>query len=182
VTRTGANAGDTVFNPGDVWTYSCTMATAVGATSADNTATASGTDENGKQAQGTDSASIPLTPPGTTPGGGTPGGGGVLPEQILSGRARLRGPSGCVKRAFRARVTGRSIASVTFFVDGRLVKKFTGKRASYSIKVRPSRFGFGRHRIVARVRFVAGSGTKARRLPLTFRRCAKQAIAPRFTG
>jgi uncharacterized repeat protein (TIGR01451 family) len=191
VARTGANAGDTVFDPGDVWTYSCTMATAVGDPSADNTATAKGTDENGRDAEGTDSASIPLTQPGggsqppaggTPPGGETPGGGGTLPETIKSGRARLRGPSGCVKRAFRARVRGRSIASVAFYVDGKLVKKFTGKRAVYSIKVKPSRFGFGRHRIVARVKFVNGSGTKARRLPLTFRRCADQAIAPRFTG
>ena len=28
----------------------------------------------------------------------------------------------------------------------------------------------------------AESGTKARRLPLTFRRCAQGAVAPRFTG
>ena len=40
-----------------------------------------------------------------------------------AGRAQLRGPSGCVKQAFKARVAGRSIASVTFYVDGRKVKK-----------------------------------------------------------
>ena len=37
------------------------------------------------------------------------------------GRARLRGPSGCVYRPFRAVVTGRQIRRVTFFVDGRRV-------------------------------------------------------------
>ena len=79
-------------------------------------------------------------------------------------------------------MTGRSIASVTFFVDGKLVKRFTGARASYSIKVNPKALGFGRHKVVARIKFTAASGTKARRLPLTFRRCARQAIAPRFTG
>jgi hypothetical protein len=105
----------------------------------------------------------------------------VLPETIASARARLRGPSGCVRRAFRARVSGRSIRSVAFYVDGRLVKKF-GKRGRYSIKVRPARLGFGRHRIVARVRFVRGSGTRVRTLRLTFRRCARQTLAPRFTG
>ena len=106
----------------------------------------------------------------------------MLPETIVSGIARLRGPSGCVKQAFKASVRGRSIASVAFFVDGKLAKKFTGTRAVYSIKVNPRRYGFGRHRVVARVTFVAESGTKARRLPLTFRRCAQGTIAPRFTG
>jgi hypothetical protein len=106
----------------------------------------------------------------------------VLPEVVLSGRARLRGPSGCVHRAFHATVRGRSISSVRFFVDGRLVKRLRGQRASYSVTVRPSRLGFGRHRVVARVRFVSGSGTTPRRLRLTFRRCARQTLTPRFTG
>jgi len=38
------------------------------------------------------------------------------------------------------------------------------------------------HKVVARVTFVEGSGTQARALPLTFRRCAQGAVAPRFTG
>lgn len=202
VARTGANAGDTAFDPGDVWTYACTMATQVGQTSADNTATATGTNAEGKSATAADSASIPLTqpattpsgltpagiapagttPPGTTPPGSTPSpGGGVLPESILSGRARLRGPSGCVK-AFRARVTGRSIASVAFYVDGRLVKRISDRRTTYAVKIKPRRYGFGRHRVVARVRFVAASGTAPRTLRLTFRRCAQGAVSPRFTG
>jgi hypothetical protein len=180
-TRSGTNAGDTVFNAGDTWTYDCSMQTAVGQTLAENTASATGKNSDDKSVTGTDAASVPLTQPATTGGGETPG-GGVLPEETLSGRAQLRGPSGCVKKAFRARVTGRSIASVSFFVDGKLVKRFTGQRASYSIKVRPKALGFGRHKIVARVVFLAASGTKARRLPLTFRRCARQAVAPRFTG
>ena len=46
----------------------------------------------------------------------------------------------------------------------------------------PDRYGFGRHRVVARVRFTAESGTRALRLPLTFRRCAQGTVAPRFTG
>jgi hypothetical protein len=119
-----------------------------------------------------------ITPPPTTP----PAGGGVLPETIVSGIARLRGPSGCVKTAFRARVTGRSIASVAFRVDGKLVKRITGERSRYTVRVKPRGYGFGRHRVVARVTFVTGSGTAPRRLPLTFRRCAQGAVAPRFTG
>jgi uncharacterized repeat protein (TIGR01451 family) len=197
LTRTGANAGDTAFDPGDVWTYACTMATQAGQTSADNTAAATGTNAEGKSATASDSASIPLTQPATTPGGATPGGttpagttpapavapgGGILPESVASGRAHLRGPSGCVETAFRARVKGRSIASVAFYVDGKLLKRISGRRATYSIKIKPRSYGFGRHRVVARVRFVAASGTTARTLRLTFRRCAKGVVAPRFTG
>ena len=100
----------------------------------------------------------------------------------MSGRAQLRGPSGCVDKSFRARVTGRSIASVAFFVDGRLLKRISDRRATYAIRVQPRRYGLGRHRIVARVRFVAASGTETRTLRLTFRRCAQNAVSPRFTG
>lgn len=136
-----------------------------------------------------------VLPPGTTPPtcppptSSTPAtvtpvvpASGTLPETVLSGRARLNGPSGCVKRAFRATVRGRSIASVVFFVDGKLVKRYSRGGNSFSIKVKPRGLGFGRHRIVARVRFDADSGTRARRIPLTFQRCARQVVQPRFTG
>ena len=151
-----------------------------------NTACAEGMD-GGTEVEDCASATVTLTPKTpTTPGGPTPGGttpgGGTLPDTIASGQASLRGPSGCVKQAFRARVTGRSLASVTFFVDGRQVKRFTGARAVYAIKVNPLKYGLGRHRVVARVTFVSESGTPARTLRLTFRRCAKGAVAPRFTG
>jgi hypothetical protein len=198
--RTGANAADATLDPGETWTYACAMATQAGQTVAENTATATGTNGDGKTASATDSASIPLTqppadnpptqnppaqnPPSSNPGGTvtTPSQGGVLPVSVASGRASLRGPSGCVKRAFRARVSGRSIASVTFFVDGKKVKTVSGKRSVYAVKVRPGRLGFGRHKIVARVVFTAASGTAARSIPLTFRRCPQGAVAPRFTG
>ena len=138
-------------------------------------------------------ATVTLTPAATTPAGdppGTPGTpGGSTPGAAARCRRRSRPAApACAARAVAssrrsARAsTGRSIASVTFFVDGKLVKRFTGARASYSIKVNPRSYGFGRHRVVARVTFVAGSGTQARRLPLTFRRCARGTVAPRFTG
>ncbi len=106
----------------------------------------------------------------------------MLPETIVSGIARLNGPSGCVKQAFQANVRGRSIAAVAFYVDGKLVKRISKARARYSVKVKPGRLGFGRHRVVARVTFLAESGTAAQRLPLTFRRCAQGSVQPRFTG
>jgi len=50
------------------------------------------------------------------------------------------------------------------------------------VRITPDRHGFGRHRVVARVRFTAGSGTRALRLSLTFCRGAQGTVAPRFTG
>jgi hypothetical protein len=105
-----------------------------------------------------------------------------LPETVVSGRARLSGPSGCVYRAFRASVTGRRIASVRFFVDGRLVKRIDERRRTYTVRVRPKGLGLGFHRVTARVRFVGASKTAPRTLRLTFRRCARQTVSPRFTG
>lgn len=146
------------------------------------------------------------TPPGTTPGGTTPPGppattpppgtpaaggtppatppaaGGVLPETIASGRARLSAPSGCLKRAVTARVRGRSISAVEFWLDGRMIKRISGPRSSYRVRLNPQRYGFGRHRLVARVTFASNSGTVAKRLPVSFRRCSRNAVAPRFTG
>jgi hypothetical protein len=52
----------------------------------------------------------------------------------------------------------------------------------YAVRIRPNKYGFGRHRVLARVQFSAESGTPAQRLRLTFRRCAQGVVAPRFTG
>jgi len=129
-------------------------------------------------------AAQPSTPPTTTTptpadGLGTPGA-----NDNTGASARLRGPSGCVRRPFRARVSGREIAQVTFFVDGTLretVKAKTG-RTVFSLRVDPRRQNVGMHRITARVRFTAGSATKARTLRLVYQRCSTTAGRPRFTG
>ena len=71
---------------------------------------------------------------------------------------------------------------MTFFLDGKRIKRITGERSVYSVKIRPNSLRFGRHRVVARVQFTAESETASRRLPLTFRRCGRGAVAPRFTG
>ncbi len=179
---------DTSFDPGDTFHFSCTYVVPAGVESVLNRASVCGTytppQDSGLPPKDVCSEAEHklLVPPPTQPVNNPAAGGGVLPDTIASGIARLRGPSGCVKQAFKASVRGRSIASVAFFVDGKPAKRFTGTRAVYTIKVNPRRYGFGRHRVVARVKFVAGSGTKARRLPLTFRRCARGTIAPRFTG
>ena len=123
----------------------------------------------------------PENPPTSQPSGD----GEVLPEAIVSGAARMRGPSGCVSRRFNATVAGRQIARVTFFVDGRKVKRVnakTGQRV-FKLGITPKKFGKGIHRVTARVVFKAESGTKARTLRAELRSAApRQIVAPRFTG
>jgi hypothetical protein len=196
LTRVEPNLADATFDKGDQWYFTCTVVAPAGPAQVDNIAKVCGDYDDDTVEKMTVCAedphtftvpppnTPPNTPPSVTPDSVPPGttpDGEVLPETILSGRAQLRGPSGCVKQAFKARVAGRSIASVTFYVDGRKVKK-VGRGKAFTLTVNPARYGLGRHKVVALVRFTAASGTKARRLPLTFRRCAQGAVAPRFTG
>ena len=192
LTRVEPNLADATFDKGDQWYFTCTVVAPAGPAQVDNIAKVCGDYDDDTVEKMTVCAEDPhtftvpppSTPPSVTPDAVPPGttpDGEVLPESIVSGRAQLRGPSGCVKQAFKARVAGRSIASVTFFVDGRKVKT-VGRGKAFTLTVNPARYGLGRHKVVALVRFTAASGTKARRLPLTFRRCAQGAVAPRFTG
>jgi hypothetical protein len=108
-----------------------------------------------------------------------PPAGDVLGDEVLSGRSRLRGPSGCVGRLVKATVSGRAIRTVVFSLDGRRVKTTKGA-GSYS--VRSSTLPDGVHRIRAKVTFRASAQTRARTHVVTFRRCAVRQVAPRFTG
>jgi hypothetical protein len=110
---------------------------------------------------------------------GAPGAGSTAEAS-----ARMSGPRRCVRGQFAARVTGREIARVTFFVDGRRRRTVaaTGGRTVFSLRVDPLGQNLGMHRITAKVRFTADSGATARTLRLVYQRCAKAAVRPRFTG
>ena len=152
LTRAEPNLADPTFDPGDEWFYTCTVIAPAGPARSTTSRRSAATTRPPQGRQGRRSATRtrtrsrcrrrhasgdaagtpPVTPPGDTPPSSTPtppGSGESCPRRSLSGRAVLRGPSGCVKTAFRARVRGRSISSVTFFVDGRRVKQVNGKRA-----------------------------------------------------
>jgi Ice-binding-like len=122
-------------------------------------------------------ATPPSTPPPTT----------TLPPADSTGStrasARLRGPTGCVARPFRARVSGRQIAHVTFFVDATRRQTINAKpgRTVFSLRVDPRRQSVGKHRITAKVRFAANSAVKALTLRLVYQRC-NTPKRPRFTG
>lgn len=105
----------------------------------------------------------------------------VLGERIGAVRARLLAPSGCAARTFSARVRGAGIARVVFRLDGKTVKTIR-KGGLFSARVNPQRLSLGVHRLVATVTFEASRHAKSRTLRVSFQRCGKRLIAPRFTG
>ncbi len=138
----------------------------------------------GEQPPGQQPPPTTTTVPPTTPTGDTtPPSGGVLPETVLSGRARLLGPSGCVRGSFTVRVRGRSIASVRYAVNGKRVKTVRRPNANgaFAVRINSVKYGVGAHKLTARVRFESGSGTAPRTLSGRFFRCAQTEL-PRFTG
>jgi hypothetical protein len=137
-------------------------------------------------------------PPASTPAPGAPGVGNNTPGAPGAGGAtgtpgtgaatggspRLRGPQHCVKVPFRARVTGRQIAQVTFYVDGKLRRtvKATAGQILFSLRVNPLEQNLDKHRITAKVRFTTASGAKLHTLRFVYQRCSTAAAKPRFTG
>ena len=173
--NTGADATPSQLDPGDAWTYTCTaQTTGQPPGTFVNTATVTGKDFLGKTVTDTDDFPTELTQQA------------VLPEpEIINGAARLRGPSGCVKGPFRATVRGSRIARVTFFVDGKRFRRINapnGEGTRFTVKINPRGRGFGVHRVTARVQFASASQTQTRTLRLSFQRCRKQVVRPRFTG
>jgi hypothetical protein len=126
--------------------------------------------------------------PDTGSTNGAPGSGSTngAPDtgSTAGASARMSGPRRCVGGPFSARVSGREIARVTFFVDGkrRRAVRATGGRTVFSLRVDPLGQNLGVHHITAEVRFTADSGAKTRTLRLVYRRCSKAAVTPRFTG
>ena len=118
-------------------------------------------------------------PPAVQPPAVQPPAGEVLGDAIVSGRSRLLGPSGCAGKTVKATVKGRRIATVTFRLDGRKVKVVNGA-GSYSVKT--SKLAAGVHHIKAQVTYEAASQTRARTHIVTFQRCVKRKIVPRFAG
>ena len=72
----GGDGSPDTLDPGDVWTYSCSVQTAVGDTAVHNTATANGCDQLGGCVNANDSADTTLSQPQqiVSPGRVTPKG------------------------------------------------------------------------------------------------------------
>ena len=129
-----------------------------------------------------DATPVPATPAAVT---ATPvAQGGILgaTETRRVGTAKLTGLAGCVKSTRTATVSGRSLRTVVFRVDGKKVRTVkatrNGTRAASKITVAP--LTTGTHKLTARVTFT--DGTKARTLTIRFSKCATGAVSPQFTG
>jgi hypothetical protein len=168
------DASEGSLDPGDRWSYTCTASTQVGDTNVHNVADVTGSDQLGKSVTASDDADTTLTQPAQL----------VLPERIVPGSARLLGPTGCVGKVFQARVRGTKIARVVFRLDGKVVKRLTkpNQSTAFAFRVDTKKLRIGVHRLVATITFQAGSGTKPKTLRLSFQRCARKLVAPRFTG
>lgn len=108
----------------------------------------------------------------------------VLGERITPGSAQLVAPTGCVSRAFFARVRGQGIVKVVIKLDGKKIKTLTKPNAGarYQVRINPQRMKIGVHRIVATVTFAASTKKKPQTFRVSFQRCAKRLAAPKFTG
>jgi hypothetical protein len=77
------------------------------------------------------------------------------------------------------------MATVTFALDGKVVKKVRKVAANAKVvafRVNPAKLRIGVHRLVVTVTFQSGSGTKPKTFRLSFQRCTKKLVTPRFTG
>jgi hypothetical protein len=81
-------------------------------------------------------------------------------------------------------VSGTRINSVTWIIDGvtKRVARKPDRGSAFTLRLNPAKLAIGRHRIVARVTFASSSRTKAKTLRSAFSRCARQIVAPQFTG
>jgi hypothetical protein len=139
----------------------------------------------------------PIVPPGVTPVPVTPSAGSLPPlvsaavvaasngpaRALVSG-AGTRGPGGCVQRSFKVAVRGANIQRVDFALDGKRMARVSTRDGSgmFRATIAVGRLSRTTHRITARVAFFPGSSPRVRTLPIAFRRCARAAEAPAFTG
>ena len=166
---------DTTFDPGESWSYTCSVPTAAGQTAIHNVATVTAHDVFGRTVNDNDPADTQLIQP-------------AQPQQqvlpLLPGSARLRGPAGCLAGGpHKLVVTGRRIARVKFYLDGKLVatktKADSHRRFTYTVNRKRLRTGI--HTVVARVTYLPDTVGGKRTFKRTFAKCAK-ALKPVFTG
>jgi len=203
LTTTNGDTSPGQLDPGDTWTYTCTVRTLAGQTVVDNVGVVTATDSYGGQdVTDSDPASTVLTaPPVELPAPVTPPAPVAPPAPAEppatpvtgqstdvpgrpTGTARLSGNSRCVSKAFSARVTGRGIAQVQFLLDGKHLKtvKSAPGRAVFKVRITPSGSATKSHRVTARVSFKRSANTRARTMRFVYVGCPRQAIKPPFAG
>ncbi|HVF80163.1 MAG TPA: hypothetical protein VNA28_17855, partial [Solirubrobacteraceae bacterium] len=184
------------LDPGDRWTYTCTVQTLVGQTVVNNVGTVTGTDSfSGHDVTDDDPATTQLTqppvappPPPPPPAALAPSGNPVrvtpVAAPIAVATARLSGPKRCVSGPFDAKVSGRGIAKVVFLLDGKKLKTVMGTATStvFKVRIKPRGAGGIAHRVTAKVTFSAATRTRPRTLRFVYLGCPRRVSAPQFTG
>jgi hypothetical protein len=122
----------------------------------------------------------------------TPSGGPVKPATQVTpvaavaqtATARLMGPKGCVTRPFTVNVTGRGIAKVVFVIEGAKSKTVAGSasRTVFKLRISPRGAANKARRVTAKVTFKSATNTAPRTLRYIYLGCARQVVAPQFTG
>jgi hypothetical protein len=96
-------------------------------------------------------------------------------------QAALHAPSVCEARAYTVTVTGSPVTTVTFYVNGRRVRRIASRSGQQRFTVRLPISARVMH-VAARVVFTQGATPEARTLRATIRRCPKPHVKPQFTG
>jgi len=179
------------LDPGDAWTYACTVQTLVGQTVVNNVGVVIATDSyGGREVTDNDPARTVLTAPPVAPPPAPPvaGQGADTPTRVglalATGTARLTGNSRCASKPFSAKVTGAGIAQVRFLLDGKHLKTVKSKagQSVFTVRITPSGSARKTHRVTARVTFKRSANTQARTMRFVYVGCARQAIKPQFAG
>ena len=108
-----------------------------------------------------------------------------MPHAVARHRGRAERRDRVQIVPFYVTVNGRAISKVVFRLDGKRVKTLTKpNRANkrYGMLITPRLQRFGTHRLTATTTFTKASKTKSKILRVAFRRCARQAVLPEFTG
>jgi hypothetical protein len=123
---------------------------------------------NGATVSATAQATVKLTAPGAA---------AVSPVS-------LHAPAACVTKTFTVYVTGTSIATVVYYLDGHRIKTVSkhDSHGHFSLTVSPAPLGKGKtHHLTAVVEPVPHSGQPLRTVRRTFAVCGAP-VLPRFTG
>jgi hypothetical protein len=111
--------------------------------------------------------------------------GNAPPKVVDFGEATITGPAGCLSSTYKIKVSGKHVTKVEIHIDGKLKKTFTGTGAAnqtFTYKLVTKKYKNGIHKLVATTFFTPESQTATKRMRVTFQRCAKKSIKPKFTG
>ena len=192
--RDGAeDATPASLDPGDAWTYTCTVQSQPGQERIDNVATVTGSDGHTSVTASDTQVTTLEQPPAS---GTSPVTQAAAPNLVVFESSRLTAPSGCRPKRFRVSVEGVGISQVAFYIDGKLYKRVLARSArkarasqagapamlSFRALIYPKRYKPGTHEVTAKIRFVANARRPARNLVAAFQHCARRVIKPQFTG